>query len=77
MLIERDFTTAVRTALRHCGADVVIALGPGNSLGGPLARILVSEGWGGIQDRAALDTRQQSDPLLLSFGVTLQRRALV
>jgi len=72
-----DFTTAVRTALRHTGAEVVIALGPGNSLGGPLARILVSEGWGGIQSRADLDARQQADPVLQSFGVRLQRRALV
>lgn len=73
-----DFTTAVRTALRHTGADVVIALGPGNSLGGPLARILVSEGWRGTRDRAGFDALQQSDePSLLSFGVTVQRRALV
>ncbi len=73
-----DFTTAVRSALRHSGAEVVIALGPGNSLGGPLARILVDEGWGGIRSRADLDARQQSEkPLLLSFGVTLQRGVLV
>jgi len=73
-----DFTTAAHTALRHCGADIVIALGPGNAMGGPLARILVSGGWNGIRTRADLDMRQQSDdPLLLSFGVTLQRRQLV
>jgi [acyl-carrier-protein] S-malonyltransferase len=72
-----DFTTAVRTALRASGAQTVIALGPGNSLGGPLARILVSDGWGGVSTRADLDARQKSEPLLLSFGVSLQRRALV
>jgi acyl transferase domain-containing protein len=72
-----DFTTAVRTALRASGAQTVIALGPGNSLGGPLARILVSDRWGGVSTRADLDARQKSDPLLLSFGVRLQRRALI
>jgi len=73
-----DFTTAVRTALRHTGAEVVIALGPGNSLGGPLARILVQEGWRGATDRDAFDALQQSDqPVLLSFGVTLQRKKLL
>lgn len=72
-----DLTTAVRTALRHTGADVVIALGPGNSLGGPLARILVQEGWGGPRDKAAFEARQASDrPLLLSFGVAAQRAVL-
>ena len=67
----------VAQALRADAPEVVIALGPGNSLGGPLARILVSEGWGGIQSRADLDARQQADPVLQSFGVRLQRRALV
>ena len=73
-----DFTVAAHTALRHTGAEVVIALGPGNAMGGPIARILVSEGWQGVRSRADLDVRQQSaDPLLLSFGVSMQRKVLV
>lgn len=72
-----DLTTAVRTALRHTGADLVVALGPGNSLGGPLARILVQEGWGGPRDKASFEARQQGDrPLLLSFGIPAQRKLL-
>ena len=73
-----DFTTAVHTALQHCAPDVVIALGPGNALGGPLARILVEVGWRGMQTRADFDALQASDaPVLLSFGVTAQRSRLV
>jgi [acyl-carrier-protein] S-malonyltransferase len=72
-----DFTTSLRTALRHCGPDVVVALGPGNALGGPIARTLVAEGWNGLRTKATFETRQKASPLLLSFGVALQRRMLV
>jgi [acyl-carrier-protein] S-malonyltransferase len=71
-----DFTTSVRTALRHTGADVVVALGPGNSLGAPLASILQAEGWAGAHGKAAFDERQAQDPLLLAFGVSKQREFL-
>jgi len=73
-----DFATSIRTALRHTGAEVIVALGPGNALGGPLASLLVSENWRGARDRASFDAIQRSDaPALLSFGVALQRTALV
>ena len=73
-----DFTTAVASALRYTGADVVIALGPGNSLGGPIARILVEQGWRGARSRDQFDEIQKSEsPLLLSFGVRPQRKRLV
>lgn len=73
-----DLGTAVVTALRHTGADTVIVLGPGNSLGGPLARVLVAEGWRGARSRADLAALQGSEtPLLLSFGRPEQRATLV
>ena len=56
-------TSHARTRTGFTLLEVVIALGPGNSLGGPLARILVSEGWGGIQSRADLDARHPVDRL--------------
>jgi hypothetical protein len=71
-----DFTKSLRTALRHLGPEVVVLLGPGNSLGGPSARILVWEGWRGWRDRDAFDEAQTEDPFLLSFGVSLQRRLI-
>lgn len=73
-----DFTKAIETALQHCAPELVVVLGPGNSLGGPLARILVSQGWRGILSRADLDEMQSSNvPQLLSLGVTKQRDLLV
>lgn len=71
-----DFTTSIVTALHHCAPDLVVALGPGNPLGGPLARILVADGWHGIRTRAAFDAANREAPMLASFGVALQRRTL-
>ncbi len=69
-----DLQLAVRVALHHLAPDVVIALGPGNGLGGPLAQMLVADGYAGVRDRAAFEARQTSDaPLLLAFGVADQR----
>lgn len=72
-----DFTAAVTAALHHTAPDVVIVLGPGNSLGGPLARVLVQSHWADVRTREAWSERQAADPLLLSFGVAPQRRMLV
>ncbi len=71
-----DFTTSLRAALRHTAPDVVVALGPGNSLGGPIARTLVAEGWRGIRTKMDFEANQRKSPLLLSFGVSVQRRQL-
>jgi [acyl-carrier-protein] S-malonyltransferase len=71
-----NFTYSLQTALRHCAPDVVAVLGPGNSLGGPIARILLEEGWRGIQRREDFDIFQREDPMLLCFGVRVQRPVL-
>lgn len=68
-----DFTHAIHTALEHCAPDVVIALGPGNGLGGPLARTLVSVGWRGVQSRADFEDAG----LLLSCGIPEQRAQIL
>lgn len=73
-----DFTLGVRAALRHCAPDLLILLGPGNSLGAPCAQILLQERWRGISSRAELDAAQSShEPAILSFGVAKQRERLV
>jgi acyl transferase domain-containing protein len=71
-----DYTAAVTSGLHHTGADVIIVLGPGNSLGAPTAHILVADHWGGVGDKAAFIAAQAESPALLSFGVPDQRTAL-
>ena len=71
------FQKSLVTGLCHCAPDVVVALGPGNALGGPIARTIVQTGWHGLQDPAAFDARQKTQPALLSFGIKKQRDILL
>lgn len=68
-----DFGLALQVALRHCAPDVVVALGPGNSLGGAIAWGLVREGWRGVNSRDALS----ESSVLRAFGVADQRQELM
>jgi [acyl-carrier-protein] S-malonyltransferase len=71
------FDYGLRTALSHCGPDVVVALGPGNSLGGAIAHALTRERWRGAADRESFNALQRSEePVLLSFGIPEQRALL-
>ena len=69
------FTLSIQTALHFSGADVVVCLGPGNPLGGPVARILVQDGWRGLRNRAAF--LESDEPVLRSFGLPDQRARLI
>jgi [acyl-carrier-protein] S-malonyltransferase len=71
-----DFSLAVRAALYHTAPDVVILLGPGNSLGAPVASVLVQAGWHGQRTRAQFEAAQRSSPYLLAFGREEQRALL-
>ena len=70
--------------LEHCServqrkvSDVIVALGPGDTLGGPIGQTLVAEGWAGIRDREAFRERQISaQPILLSLGRSVDRQRL-
>lgn len=72
-----DFTTSVIAALHRTGADTVVALGPGNPLGGPLARILVEARWRDARTKADFERINREEPLLRSMGVTAQREELL
>jgi [acyl-carrier-protein] S-malonyltransferase len=72
-----DFTTSVIAALHRTGADTVVALGPGNPLGGPLARILVQARWHDARTKGDFERLNAAEPLLRSFGMPAQRRELV
>jgi hypothetical protein len=72
-----NFTESLVVALHHTAPDVVVLLGPGNSLGGPVAATLVQVGWNGARTRDELVALQQERPSLLSFAVPAQRELLV
>ncbi len=64
-----DFSRSVRVALREYAPDALVLLGPGDSLGGAIAQILIEERWNGLRSRADFAARQATDdPVLISLG---------
>lgn len=47
-----DLTTSIRVALREHAPDRIVLPGPGNTLGGVVAQVLIAERWRGIADKA-------------------------
>ncbi|WP_456388199.1 ACP S-malonyltransferase [Profundibacter sp.] len=68
-----DFTKAIQVAAREFAPDVFIATGPGATLGGAIAQSLIGINWDGIADKAAFQSRQSSDPVLIAMGRDDQR----
>lgn len=64
-----DFAAAVRVALREYAPDVVVLPGPGNSLGGVIGQLVVSEGYRGIRTRRDFESAQAGRaPLVLAMS---------
>lgn len=71
-----DFTQALSVALKEFAPDIIILLGPGETLGGAIGQVLVTHNWQGIGSKEDFVARQSSQPFLLSMGLE-QQRALV
>jgi len=68
-----DFTRAVQVAAAEFAPDTVIVLGPGTTLGAPIAQALIASGWRGLSSKADFQARQQGEPILISMGMAEQR----
>ena len=68
-----DFTAAIRTAAREFAPDLFIIAGPGSTLGGAVAQSLILTNWKGMASKADFQTRQATDPLVISMGLADQR----
>lgn len=68
-----DFTRAVQVAAREYCPDRIAVLGPGTTLGAPVAQALIACGWRGLSGKADFQKRQAADPLLVSMGIADQR----
>jgi [acyl-carrier-protein] S-malonyltransferase len=71
-----DFTRAVQVAAREYCPDRMVVLGPGTTLGAPVAQALIAAGWRGLSGKADFQARQAADPLLISMGMDDQRRVV-
>ena len=72
-----DFTKAVQVAVKEFAPDKVIVLGPGNTLGGPIAQALINIGWFGWQEKNHFSLSQEESPELLAMGNELQRQQVL
>lgn len=60
-----DLAAGLRVVLREYAPDVVLLAGPGGSLGGACARIVVMEGYRGLRTRAAFEAAQSGPGAVL------------
>ncbi len=72
-----DFTLSLRVALREYAPTHVVLPGPGGSLGGAVAQVIIAEGWQGIRSREAFARRQSEAPVLISMSRPEQRALLI
>lgn len=68
-----DFSHAVQVAAAEFAPDRIIVVGPGTTLGAPVAQALIESNWRGLAGKADFLVRQSSDPFLLSMGMPDQR----
>lgn len=69
-----DFSRAVQVAAAEYAPDRIIVLGPGTTLGAPVAQSLIAANWRGLSSKADFQARQAADPFILSMGLDDQRR---
>jgi [acyl-carrier-protein] S-malonyltransferase len=68
-----NFTRAVQVAAMEFAPDRIVILGPGTTLGAPVAQALIQSGWHGLSGKADFQVRQSENPLLISMGMAEQR----
>lgn len=69
-----DFTRTLGVAAREFAPDMFILAGPGASMGGAVAQVLIGLGWQGLCAKADFQARQTSSaPLLAAMGRLEQR----
>jgi [acyl-carrier-protein] S-malonyltransferase len=68
-----NFTRAVQVAAMEFAPDRIAILGPGTTLGAPVAQALIHCGWRGLSGKADFQARKSENPLLISMGMAEQR----
>ncbi len=71
-----NFSSSVNVAIKEFCPDHLILLGPGNSLGGPVAQILIEKNWNNLKSKNDFIDSQKQDPFILSMGIADQKQFL-
>ena len=71
-----DFSKAIEIGVKEFAPDNILILGPGTTMGGPVAQELIAQDWYGMKDKASFKKVQAENPPIISMGIE-QQRALV
>ena len=69
-----DFSRAIEVCLKEFAPDNLIILGPGTTLGPPIAQELIKQRWLGLSGKSDFIRMQEDDPFVLSMGIDAQRQ---
>ncbi|MCH7627627.1 MAG: ACP S-malonyltransferase [Proteobacteria bacterium] len=72
-----DFTVAITVALKEFAPDRLILLGPGETLGGAIAQVIIRNKWLDISARSRFSARQEEDAFLIGLGRPSQRGIVI
>ena len=73
-----DFTASLRVAIREHNPDHLVLLGPGETLGGAIAHVIIAEGWRGIDCKDAfLAAQKGAQPPLIAMNRADQARLII
>ena len=71
-----DFSKGIEVALKEFAPDCLILLGPGSTMGGAIAQILIQHNWHQLETKEDFIQLQQNDPYIYSLGLEQQRRII-
>ena len=72
-----DFSKSIEVAVKEFAPDTLILVGPGSTLGAPIAQELIRHRWLGLESKTDFSATQKDDPFLLAMGRADQRRLVV
>ncbi len=72
-----DFSKAIEIGIKEFAPDKIIILGPGTTMGGPVAQELIAQDWYGMKDKASFKKVQSENPPIISMGIEQQRSLVV
>ena len=72
-----NFSASIETCLKEFCPEKVILLGPGNSLGGSIAQIMININWLSIKSKNDFLEMQSDNPYILSMSLDSQRKLVI
>ena len=72
-----NFSSSIEVALKEFCPDNIILLGPGNTLGGPVAQVLIDHNWNDLKTKSEFVQNQAENPFVLSMAIDEQRGIVI